>query len=109
MAKRRTTTDDTGQGDTEGPGDEWVGPIEEGIRDDLAAMITPHPMADGLRAAAIRLAHLADRAGEIHVGSVMRELRAVSKELSTYSRRAEDQDLVDELSAVTPPPRPLTE
>jgi hypothetical protein len=59
MAKRQTTDED------QGVADDWVGPIEEAIAEDMAAIVSDHPAADGLRESAIRLANVADDQSEI--------------------------------------------
>jgi hypothetical protein len=100
MGKRSSTDED------QGVADDWVGPIEEAIRDDMIAIVSNHPAADGLRESAIRLAHIADRASAQYAGSTITAMRATVEDLARHGRRVDDDDWANVLSEVTPAPRP---
>lgn len=59
--------------------------VTEAVEADLDALITPHPMADGLRAVALQLAGQLDGAEPRFAAGLARELRATLDGLAAYT------------------------
>jgi hypothetical protein len=60
------------------------GSVTEAVTADLDALMTPHPMAEGLRAVALSLAAQLDVAEPRFAGGLARELRATLDGLASY-------------------------
>jgi len=65
--------------------------VLEAVRADLDALMTPHPMADGLRALALELAARIADCEEKTLPSLARELRATLDSLASYSGGGDDE------------------
>jgi hypothetical protein len=73
------------------------GPIETKVRNDLASLITVHPMALSLAEMSYRLARTLDEGAGLAVAAVNRELRANLVELARLGM-VDDEDLESDLS-----------
>lgn len=60
------------------------------VRADLDALLTPHPMAEGLRALALELAGRVDVCEEKSLATLARELRATLDSLASYRAGGDD-------------------
>lgn len=58
--------------------------VTDAVKADLDALMTPHPMAEGLRALALRLAEQVDSCEDRFAGGLARELRATLGNLASY-------------------------
>lgn len=88
----RTVTD--GEGGSE-PG---FGSVEAKVRADVAALLTAHPMGEGLAEVAYTLARTLDQGAGLAVAAVSRELRATLSDLAGMVLDGDD-DFEAELSA----------
>jgi hypothetical protein len=84
-----------------------VGQVEARVRQDLDALITTHPMGEGLSAMALHLAHTLDHADAMFRAALSRELRGILEDLAEHSATTDDGDLTQGLSGptMTEPPR----
>ncbi len=82
--------------------------IREAVEADLDALMTPHPMAEGLRELALFLADSVDTCEEKHTAAMARELRATLDSLASYRTGGDDEADGDiDLSAeILDPPQP---
>jgi hypothetical protein len=82
--------------------------VAEAVEADLDALMTPHPMAEGLRALALELAGRVHDCEEKTLASLARELRATLDSLASYRTGGDDDTDGDiDLSAeVLDPPFP---
>lgn len=53
-----------------------LGPVAKAVTADLDALMTPHPLADSLRALALRLAAAVDGCPDRRLGELAAELRS---------------------------------
>ncbi len=58
------------------------GPVESKVRADVAALVTVHPMGEGLAEAAFVLARTLDEGAGMAVAAVARELRSYLEDLA---------------------------
>lgn len=96
--------DDYDDGDS-GP-DLPIGEVRDAVALDLAALITSHPMAEGLRAMALHLAGSLDYADHQSRAGLARELRAVLNDLAGLGTTSAEADLDALLSTPTAPGAP---
>lgn len=85
------------------------GRLVKAVGDDLAALITDHPMADGLRELALDLAGRLELAEDKTVPSLARELRTTLEGLASFTvtrRDDDDSDDIDLSASVLDPPQP---
>lgn len=66
--------------------------VRGAVESDLDALITPHPMAEGLRALALELAGRLETCEEKSLATLARELRATLDSLASYSGGGDDDD-----------------
>lgn len=66
------------------------GPVETKVRADVAALMTAHPMGEGLAELAYTLAHTMDAGAGLAVAAVSRELRACLNDLAGMVVDADD-------------------
>jgi hypothetical protein len=80
--------------------------VREAVRADLDALMTPHPMAEGLRELALYLADSVDTGEEKHTAALARELRATLDSLASFQGRGDDEadDEIDLSAEVLDPP-----
>jgi hypothetical protein len=80
--------------------------LRQAVQDDLAALMTAHPMADGLRELAVDLAGRVESAEDKTVPALARELRSTLEALASYREReaSDDEDDVDLSAEVLDPP-----
>ncbi len=81
----------------ESPAERLYGPVEAKTREDVAALVTAHPMGESLAEAAYVLARTLDDGAGLSTAAVGRELRAYLTELASMG--VEDDDLDADLSA----------
>jgi hypothetical protein len=74
------------------------GVVERKVREDVAALMSAHPMGESLAEMAFALARVLDDGAGLATAAVNRELRANLTELSSLAAD-DDDDLADELSA----------
>lgn len=72
------------------------GPVEEKVREDIAALVSEHPMGEALAEMSYNLARTLDEGAGLAVAAVNRELRANLVELARLG--VDDGDLGDALS-----------
>lgn len=77
-----------------------MGPIEQRVHADLAALMTSHPMGEALSAMALALAVSLDRGAGMQEAAVNRELRATLDDLARM-KVGDDDELDSLLSAPT--------
>lgn len=77
-----------------------MGPIEQRVHADLAALMTSHPMGEALSAMALALAESLDRGAGMQEAAVNRELRATLDDLARM-KVGDDDELDSLLSAPT--------
>jgi hypothetical protein len=85
------------------------GRLVRAVRDDLDALITEHPMADGLRELALDLAGRLELAEDKTVPPLARELRTTLEGLASFvvpRRDDDDADDIDLSASVFDPPQP---
>lgn len=82
--------------------------VREAVEADLDALMTPHPMAEGLRELALYLADSVDTCEEKHTAAMARELRATLDSLASYSGGGDDEadGNIDLSAEVLDPPQP---
>lgn len=74
-----------------------MGPVETKVRQDVAALVTVHPMGEALAEMAYSLARTLDEGAGLATAAVNRELRANLIELTRLGV-SDDDDLEDRLS-----------
>ena len=74
-----------------------MGPVETKVRQDVAALVTVHPMGEALAEMAYSLARTLDDGAGLATAAVNRELRANLIELTRLGV-SDDDDLEDRLS-----------
>lgn len=74
-----------------------MGPVEKKVREDVAALVTAHPMGEALAEMAYSLARTLDEGAGLATAAVNRELRANLIELTRLGV-SDDDDLEDRLS-----------
>jgi hypothetical protein len=74
------------------------GPVERKVREDIAALVSTHPMGEALAEMAYALAKTLDDGAGLAVAAVNRELRANLVELASQAVD-DDADLEARLSA----------
>lgn len=74
------------------------GPVERKVREDIAALVTAHPMGEALTEMSYNLARVLDQGAGLATAAVNRELRANLTELSRLAVDDGD-DFADDLSA----------
>lgn len=79
---------------------EDLGPVETKVRQDVAALLSAHPMGEALAEMAYTLARTLDKGAGLAVAAVNRELRANLVELARMDAGGDDDDeLAEFLSA----------
>lgn len=68
------------------------GPVETKVREDIAALVSAHPMGEALAEMSINLARTLDEGAGLAVAAVNRELRANLVELASMADDDEDLD-----------------
>ena len=76
-----------------------MGPVETKVRQDVAAILTEHPMGESLAEMAFTLARTLDDGAGLAVAAVNRELRANLAELARMEVSGDDDEFGDALSA----------
>jgi hypothetical protein len=74
------------------------GVVERKVREDIAALMSAHPMGESLAEMAYALARVLDNGAGLATAAVNRELRANLLELSSLAVD-DDDELADDLSA----------
>ena len=80
-------------------GHDVVGPVETKVRQDVAALMSGHPMGEALAEMAFTLARTLDEGAGLAVAAVNRELRANLVELASANAGGDDDDLAELLSS----------
>jgi hypothetical protein len=81
----------------ETPQDDFWGPVERRVRQDVGALISEHPMGEALAEMSFSLARVLDEGAGLATAAVNRELRANLMELARLGV-ADDDDLEARLS-----------
>ena len=77
--------------------DQGSGPVEHRVRQDVAALVSAHPMGEALAELAYTLARALDEGAGMATAAVSRELRAALADLTSMAV-SDDDDLDAQLS-----------